>query len=124
MRNPYRPVCIWVTRAQPGADATAARLRERGYEAVVSPVLRTQALAGVTIDLSDVDALAFTSGAAVGAFAALTPRRDLPVFAVGDATAGLARATSSGRVASARTGWASRPLAATAPSSMARLRLI
>lgn len=36
-------------------------------------------------------ALAFTSGNGVAAFAALTPERGLPVFAVGDATAAAAR---------------------------------
>lgn len=46
-------------------------------------------------------ALAFTSANGVAAFAALTPDRTRPVFAVGDATAGAARAAGFARVRSA-----------------------
>ena len=92
---------IWVTRSQPGADATAARLRERGLEPVAQPVLRVETLSDMVLDLNGVDALAFTSAAAVTAFAGLSPRRDLPVFAVGDATAALARAAGFEHVRSA-----------------------
>lgn len=41
--------------------------------------------------LGEVSALAFTSANGVTAFAALTDRRNLPIFAVGDATAEAAR---------------------------------
>ncbi len=92
---------IWITRSQPGADATAARLLERSFEPVVQSVLRAETLKASTPDLSGVEALAFTSGAAITAFAALSPRRDLPVFAVGDVTAALARAAGFGKVRSA-----------------------
>jgi uroporphyrinogen-III synthase len=83
---------VWVTRSRPSADATAARLIANGYAPVVAPVLEAQALGAERPDFAGVDALAFTSGVAVAAFAALTPRRDLPVFAVGDATAERAQA--------------------------------
>lgn len=46
-------------------------------------------------------ALAFTSGNGVAAFAALTPQRGLPVFAVGDATAAAARDAGFNAVRSA-----------------------
>ncbi len=92
---------VWVTRAEPGASATASRLRAMGAEPVVAPLLEVRPIAGVVIDLSDVAALAFTSARAVEAFAPLAERRDLPVFAVGDATAAAARTTGFAEVASA-----------------------
>lgn len=77
---------VWVTRSAPGAEATAARLRALGHEPIVAPVLVVSPL-DVRLDLSGVDALAFTSANAVRAYAALTPRRDLPVWTVGVSTA-------------------------------------
>jgi uroporphyrinogen-III synthase len=93
---------VWVTRTQPGASATAARLREMAVGVVVvAPVLVAQPIAGVGLELDGVDALAFTSGHALSAFAALSPRRDLPVFAVGGATAEAAWAAGFAAVRSA-----------------------
>ena len=92
---------VWVTRAQPGADATAARLRARGFEPVVSPLLEVRPLAGGPIDLSGVAALAFTSSNGVAAFAGRSAARDLPVFTVGAATAAAARAAGFVEVTSA-----------------------
>ena len=82
---------VWVTRTQPGADATAARLRDLGHDPIVSPVLAVRRLP-VETGLSAVGALAFTSANAVDAFAdAAKGARSLPVFTVGDATAAAAR---------------------------------
>lgn len=77
---------VWVTRARPGADRTAERLVALGFTPVVVPLLEIRPF-DVTLDLADVQALAFTSLNGVAAFAALSPDRALPVFAVGDATA-------------------------------------
>ena len=82
---------IWVTRTQPGANATAARLTAMGHMPIVQPVLKAQPIPNAALDLAGVDALAFTSGHAITAFAALSPERDLPVFTVGEASALLAR---------------------------------
>lgn len=82
---------LWITRAQPGANATAARLRVIGHEAVVAPLLEVRPIRKVKIDLDGVAALAFTSANGVGVFARLNRRRDLTVFAVGDATASMCR---------------------------------
>lgn len=82
---------IWVTRAEPGASATAARIRARGHTPVVQPLLRVEPLPVDWIDLDGVGALAFTSGNAVRAFAAVSPERSLRVFAVGQATAAEAK---------------------------------
>ena len=91
---------IWITRARPEAEATAERVRALGLEPVVEPVLEIQPV-GEAPDLQGVCALAFTSRNGVRAFAALTPERGLPVFAVGDATAEAAREAGFGDVASA-----------------------
>jgi uroporphyrinogen-III synthase len=80
---------IWITRALPGAESTAERVRDLGLGAIVAPVLKLRDLPG-RIDLAGVGALAFTSANGVRAFAARSPRRTLPVFAVGGATAGAA----------------------------------
>jgi uroporphyrinogen-III synthase len=91
---------VWVTRAEPGAGRTAAKLRDLGHEAVVAPLLRTRSLP-VSIELTGVGALAFTSSNGVRAFAALSSDRSLPVFAVGDATADAALKAGFGDVTSA-----------------------
>ena len=35
---------IWITRAQPGADSTAERVRALGHDAVVAPLLAVEAM--------------------------------------------------------------------------------
>ena len=78
---------IWITRAQPGAAATAGRVGALGHEAVVAPLLTLRRIPGVEIDLSGVGALAFTSANGARAFAEACPERSLRAFAVGAATA-------------------------------------
>jgi uroporphyrinogen-III synthase len=82
---------IWITRAQPGAEATAQRVRGMGHEPLVAPLLTMRRLADVDIDLGGVGALAFTSANGVRAFTDLSGERQLRVFAVGAATAQAAR---------------------------------
>ncbi len=91
---------IWITRAQPGADATAERLRALHFAPVITPVLQVQALQDAP-SLEGVGAVAFTSGNAVRAFAGLIAERELPVFAVGDSTAAAAREAGFTQVTSA-----------------------
>jgi len=86
-----RAKTIWITRAQPGADATALRVRALGHEPLVVPLLAVRRLEGARVDLDGVAALAFTSANGVRAFADLCPDRQLKVFAVGAATAQAAR---------------------------------
>jgi uroporphyrinogen-III synthase len=88
---------IWVTRSAPGAQATAARLADLGHEPIVAPVLVVAPL-DVRLDLRGVEALAFTSANAVRVYAALTPRRDFPVWTVGVSTALAARQAGFDRV--------------------------
>lgn len=91
---------VWVTRAEPGAARTAARLTTLGFEPLVAPVLEVRPLTPF-IDLSGVEALAFTSINGVEAFAARQNERTLPVFTVGDATAETARMAGFSDVRSA-----------------------
>ncbi|HEX5378066.1 MAG TPA: uroporphyrinogen-III synthase [Phenylobacterium sp.] len=92
---------IWITRAQPGADLTAIRVAALGHEPFVAPLLEVRLLEQPGVDLEGVAALAFTSANGVRAFAALSPVRDLRVFAVGAATAKAAREAGFRQVLSA-----------------------
>ncbi len=91
---------VWITRAEPGASATAGRVRDLGFEPIVAPLIETRPLAA-SLDLAGVAVLAFTSAAGVGAFAALSPIRSLPAYAVGESTAQAARRADFADVASA-----------------------
>jgi uroporphyrinogen-III synthase len=93
---------VWITRAQPGADATAERVRKLGLEAIVAPLLEVRPIADAALDLTDVCALVFTSANAVAAFARRSDVRNLRVFTVGDATALAARAQRFAAVLSAQ----------------------
>ena len=95
-----RSKTFWVTRAQPGADATAVRVRALGHEPLVVPLLAVRRVEDAKVDLNGVAALAFTSANGVRAFAELSSDRQLKVFAVGAATAQAARAVGFRRVLS------------------------
>ena len=97
----HRRLKIWITRAQPGADSTAERVRALGHEAIVAPLLAVRILPDVPVDLFGVAALAFTSANGVRAFADASGERGLKVFAVGAATAQAARAAGFKSVLSA-----------------------
>lgn len=68
---------------------------------MVAPLLAIEPIPQPAPDLTGVAALAFTSRNGVDAFAALSDDRSLPVFTVGDATAGAARAAGFASVRSA-----------------------
>ena len=55
------PARVWITRAEPGAARTAARLRDIGLEPVVAPLLAIVNLTPPVPDLAPFTALAFTS---------------------------------------------------------------
>lgn len=99
--NAARPLKIWITRAQPGADATAARVHVLGHTTLVAPLLAVELLENVEVDLAGVGALAFTSANGLRAFTRFTADRSLPVFAVGAATAQAARQAGFKQVLSA-----------------------
>jgi len=86
------PIHALITRPEEDAASLADALRQRGVEVAIEPLLSIRTLPGAAIDLTGVQAVLFTSSNGVRAFAELSPRRDLPAFAVGDATAAAALA--------------------------------
>ena len=66
------PLRVWITRAEPGASRTAARLRDMGLEPILASLLAVEPLTPVLPDLATFNALAFTSPNGVAAFAAQT----------------------------------------------------
>ncbi len=82
---------VLITRPQPDADLFAQMCRMQGLAPVICPLMAIE-INKMAVDLTDVGALAFTSANGVRAFAQNNPSRNLPVFAVGEACAGVARA--------------------------------
>lgn len=79
---------LLVIRPQPGADATAHRLRAAGHQAIILPLFAIEHLAMERVSADGYDALLLTSGNAVRAAADFLARdHGLPVYAVGSATA-------------------------------------
>lgn len=81
---------VAVTRALPDAEATAARLRLLGAAPIVAPLL-TIVPCSYDTNVDHAQALIFTSAAGVRAFPDPRNQNALPVLAVGDATAAVAR---------------------------------
>ena len=89
-----------ITRPREDSETLAQALDARGIASVIEPML-TIVPTGSVPDLSAVQAVVFTSANGVRAFAAVESRRDLPVFAVGDTSAGAARDAGFASVESA-----------------------
>src|SRR5262249_33908216 len=97
-------VRMLVTRPEPDASETAARLSALDIEAVVEPLLIAQTLPTTLPDASGFAALAVTSANALRALHTrneLTRYHRLPVFTVGDRTARAARDFGFAEVTSA-----------------------
>ena len=92
---------VLVTRPEADAAPIAAELAARGHTVMIEPLLTIVAKPDAVIDLADVQALALTSANGARILAERTTRRDLPVFAVGDATAAAARSAGFAAVESA-----------------------
>lgn len=93
-----------VTRPQPDASETAARLAALGIEPVISPLLAQTTLATGLPDPRGFAAMALTSGNALRALeerGVLASYRDLPVYTVGNRTAERARDMGFAQVTSA-----------------------
>jgi uroporphyrinogen-III synthase len=86
-----RPRCALITRPLEDARPVAERLSALGIDAVIEPLLHIDLLDGDALDLSGVQAILITSANGVRALARRTDRRDVPVLAVGDASARQAR---------------------------------
>lgn len=90
-----------ITRPAEDARPLAAAVAARGIVPILEPLLRIRQLSDAPPDLGGVQALVFTSANGARAFAAASPRRELPVFAVGGQTAATARFLGFSDVASA-----------------------
>jgi uroporphyrinogen-III synthase len=94
-----------VTRPRDDAAAMIGALAARGIEALLAPMLTIlpapHAARHLAERLAGAQAVLFTSANGVRAFAAASPRRELPALAVGDATAAAARIAGFRSVASA-----------------------
>ncbi len=90
---------VLVTRPEPGASETAARLRGLGFDPVLSPMLTIEPLSCALPAASGLQAVLVTSANAV----ANLPQHlvALPLFAVGAATAARAKARGFAHVESA-----------------------
>ncbi|MEZ5831910.1 MAG: uroporphyrinogen-III synthase [Dongiaceae bacterium] len=93
---------ILITRPIEDAKPLADALHERGVEVLIEPLLDIRHLDDAEMDLDGVQALIFTSANGVRAFAALSPRRDLKAFTVGDGSAEAARQAGFPNVESAK----------------------
>jgi uroporphyrinogen-III synthase len=93
---------LLVTRPQDDAEDVAHELEQRGHTSVVAPMIEIVPVPGVAVDLAGVQAILVTSRNGVRALAATTAQRDVPVLAVGAATA--AEATAHGFSAEAAGG--------------------
>ena len=87
---------ILVTRPDPGATDLAARLEAMGHDVLIDPLLSVELLAPPLTDLGSLQAIAVTSRNALHSLArypdVLDKLKTKPLFAVGPATAALARA--------------------------------
>ncbi|HZB69102.1 MAG TPA: uroporphyrinogen-III synthase, partial [Sphingomicrobium sp.] len=81
-----------ILRPEPGASATAERVRAMGLEPVAMPLFKVEPVDWAVPDPGSFDALLLTSANAVRhSGEGLRSLRQLPVYAVGEATAAAAR---------------------------------
>jgi uroporphyrinogen-III synthase len=92
---------ILVTRPEPDASRTAARLNEMDHQALIEPVLAFERVENPQLPDGSFDAIAVTSAnamRAVGDLAALKHLHAVPVFAVGARTAEAVKAAGFEKV--------------------------
>jgi uroporphyrinogen-III synthase len=82
---------VLITRPREDAESLVAELRAVGIETFVEPLLNIEGVAGAAAKLDKVQAILLTSRNGARALAEATDLRELPIYAVGDATAGAAR---------------------------------
>jgi uroporphyrinogen-III synthase len=78
---------ILVTRPVEDGEGIAEKLRARGHQPLLAPLLRTDFHDGPEPDFAGIQAVLVSSANGVRALARRTARRDLPIFAVGPQTA-------------------------------------
>lgn len=90
-----------VTRPREDAEGVAQELARRGFEVLTEPLLHIAPITNVAVPLEGAQAILATSANGVRALAAATTERDLPVLAVGNASARCARELGFRTVSSA-----------------------
>ena len=83
---------VLITRPERDAESLVAELAGHEIESLVEPLFQIEFAASPTLDLDGVQAVLLTSRNGAEALAGAESRRDLKVFAVGDATARAATA--------------------------------
>ncbi len=78
---------VLITRPREDAEELARELQQRGFVPILAPLLSIHRRAEVVPQLDGAQALLLTSANGARALAAATDNRNLPVYAVGDATA-------------------------------------
>lgn len=92
---------VLITRPREDAEPLADLLEGHGFATLIEPLLEITMVDGPAFDLSGIQALVMTSANGVRAFTHRDSRRDLPVYAVGMATAAEATAAGFQRVTTA-----------------------
>jgi uroporphyrinogen-III synthase len=90
-----------VTRPREESESLASALAARGIGTVIEPMMEVHYHGAAKLDLATVQAILCTSANGVRALARVTGERQLPLFAVGEATAARARAEGFTAVESA-----------------------
>ena len=90
-----------VTRPREDSEAVAAALAARGLDVMIEPLLDIAPVAGASVAAEGAQGILVTSANGIRALARLHSGRHLPVWAVGDASARVARELGFARVESA-----------------------
>lgn len=90
-----------VTRPREDAEETAALLAGRGWKVMIEPLIDIVFPPGGPLDLAGIQGFLVTSANGARALAGACPERDLPLWAVGDASARTAAALGFSQVDSA-----------------------
>lgn len=91
-----------VTRPREDSEAVARALESRGLDVMIEPLLDIEPIADATVAAEGAQGILVTSANGIRALARLHPDRALPVWAVGDSSAGVARALGYQTVESAQ----------------------
>ncbi len=92
---------LLITRPREDGEPLAQALEARGHAVTINPLLEIVWKSDVAVPLEGVQALLATSANGVRAFVRLSPRRELPLLAVGSATAHTAHEAGFAKVISA-----------------------
>ncbi len=93
-----RRKCVLITRPASEARRFSRVLRQQGFSTLTDPILDIVPVPGPSPDLTNIQGLVFTSANGVRAFVPHTEKRDIAVWAVGQATVRAAAAEGFSRI--------------------------